>query len=165
MNAKDRAAEKISETIDMAERLFNVTLSPTIRWDLRGQAAGQAGFKGLKMYMRFNETALELDPDHLINQTIPHEVAHLVCFMRPDLGKNHNKGWKVVFRMLGGAGDRCHNIPLPKARKMRKFLYGSTCGKQFELSSIRHKKIQQGMVYNVRGGGKIRDIHYVKEVV
>jgi predicted SprT family Zn-dependent metalloprotease len=47
---------------------------------------------------------LNLEEDHrlLADDTIPHEVAHLICFHNPRLGQDHDQGWKEICRDLGG---------------------------------------------------------------
>jgi len=47
---------------------------------------------------------LNLEENHrvLADDTIPHEVAHLVCFCNSRFGVDHDHGWKSVCRDLGG---------------------------------------------------------------
>jgi predicted SprT family Zn-dependent metalloprotease len=42
----------------------------------------------------------------VLEDVIPHEVAHLVCMLRPQHGHSHahDEGWAKVARRLGGSG-------------------------------------------------------------
>lgn len=42
----------------------------------------------------------------VINNTIPHEIAHFVCQIK-GFGQNHNSGWKKICKSLGGSGEIC----------------------------------------------------------
>jgi len=101
---------KVNQLINRANKLYGLTLPEiTVRFDLRGRAAGQAGRDYRGYYLRFNVDMMQNSSwDHLYTDTVPHEVAHIVCFVNPMLGKHHNPGWQRVCRQLGGSGQRCH---------------------------------------------------------
>lgn len=128
-----------------------------IEYYKRGYAAGKAKVNRLyqEYTVMFNLNAIDNYFDEMIAEVVPHELAHLVCFAKPELGKNHDKGWKRVCKRLGGTGERCHTFDLEPARKINKFVYVATCGTKVELGKIRHNKVQKGQVYRVRNGGKI----------
>lgn len=80
-----------------------------LRFDLKGRAAGMAIRQYDRYTIRFNRDMIQRDAfEHIINNTVPHEIAHIVCFMDPTLGSNHDAGWARVCRTLGGSGDRTH---------------------------------------------------------
>ena len=148
---------KVEELKVRARELFGVDLSRVqVRFDLKGRAAGMAGVRGGAMYLRFNTQMMVNEAwNHIINDTVPHEVAHLVCFANPQLGRNHDTGWKRVCRMLGGNGERCHKEAVVYA-KGNTYAYVSTAGKQINVSEKMHKNILRGATYTLRnGGGKI----------
>ena len=65
---------------------------------------------GSRSYMvRFNADMARQNPDDMVEDTIPHEYSHIVCFMNPSLGSNHDSGWARVCRALGGTGGRTHD--------------------------------------------------------
>jgi hypothetical protein len=78
----------------------------------------------------------------------------LVCFFNPQLGSNHNRGWARVCRTLGGTGARCHRETVTYANG-KTYYYTTSTGHTIALSSIRHRKVQQGGSYLWRGKGKI----------
>ena len=157
---------KVASCIALANTRFNVTLPAiNIRFDLTGRAAGMAGCKidpytrkaaPGTFYLRFNTTHMQLGGktwDHLLNETVPHEVAHTVCQAFPQFGHQHNPGWKRVCIALGGTGERCYKeSDSPEAfAKQRPFKYVSTTGHTISVSPIIHRKIQNGQSYRYRG--------------
>lgn len=120
-----------------------------IRFDIRsGRLAGQArwSMEGTKQTfaLRFNVQAMELDWNHMTGNTIPHEVAHIVCMARPSLGDNHNKGWKRIARSLGSDGERCHSLKLAPVRNIPKFEYILDDGTTISIGQKRHNAVQAG---------------------
>ena len=145
----EQALKRIQEVSIKAKALYGVDLSDlNVRFDLRGKAAGQAGQRGEMRFIRLNTDMIENDSfNHLIEQTIPHEIAHIVCIMRPMLGYGHNAGWKRVCKTLGGNGETYHTQPVKPARRTRKFVYITSSGRPVQVSLQRHKAIQNGTRY------------------
>lgn len=78
-----QAADKVRESLCIAEKHFSKTFAlDDVLFDLGGKAAGQLVYckKRSSYKIRINRGLLQMDPDHVINQTIPHEVSHLVAF-------------------------------------------------------------------------------------
>ena len=103
--------DKCKAVFAEAQRLYGLDMSHVgIRFDLKGRAAGQACRRGGQYYMRFNRDMLTREAfNHVINNTVPHEIAHIACYMNPMLGSNHNSGWERVCLALGGTGASKHN--------------------------------------------------------
>jgi predicted SprT family Zn-dependent metalloprotease len=117
-----------------------------IRFDLRGRVAGQAGYRGWNYFMRFNKDMMVNQAwDHLINDTVPHELAHIICFANGS-DRGHGYAWKRTCRELGGNGERCHSEAVVYA-KGRTFVYTTSTGVTVNLSETKHRKIQQGAAY------------------
>jgi hypothetical protein len=107
--------------------------------------------------MRFNRDMLTRDAfDHVLNDTVPHEVAHIVCFMNSQLGSNHNTGWANVCRALGGGGKRFHQEEVVYG-KGRTYEYITTTGEKVRLSEQKHKAVQRGatLTYRKRSMGSV----------
>lgn len=154
---------KVAECIKLAEKTFGIKMPKVdVRFDLRGRAAGIAGCMNRfgsnpTYYLRFNREHMALGGkswDHIINDTVPHEVAHTVCQAHFRLGKNHNSGWKAVCFALGGNGQRCYSdADAPEAiAKAKPYVYITTAGREVRVSPTVHKKIQRGASYRYRGG-------------
>lgn len=158
-----KVLKRTQELLKLAGERYGVDTSMVnIRFDLRGRAAGQAGYR-ISMftkpdyYIRFNVQMIANGSfDHVYNETIPHEIAHIICYMKPALGRKHDTGWKRVCIALGGTGDRCHNEEVVYA-KGETYTYNTTTGHKVNVSQIMHKKIQRGSSYRVRGKGAINN--------
>lgn len=149
---------KVAECISTAEREFGITMpNVDVRFDLKGRSAGVAGFVGKKFYLRFNVHHMSLGGqtwEHLLNNTVPHEVAHTVCQAFPKFGRNHDRGWQRVCLALGGNGKRCYGEDdAPEAvAAQRPWVYITTAGHQVRVTKVIHSKIQKGYTYSIRGG-------------
>lgn len=122
-----------------------------IRFDLRGRAAGQAGRRGWSYFMRFNrDMMMNAGWDHLFNDTVPHELAHVICFAN---GSDHGHGlfWKRTCIALGGSGERCHTEAVTYA-KGRTYVYTTSTGRTIHMSETKHRRIQGGSSYTGRNG-------------
>lgn len=137
-----------------------------IRFDLRGVVAGKALYKRStgESILWFNADAYDKEPIDMINNTIPHEIAHLVAAIT-GLGKGHDKGWARICESLGGESKRCHSYNLEKARKFRQFLYVLDSGREVKVKTVMHNRIQSGQTRimvdtNESFGAK----HFVREI-
>ena len=168
MQAKIEAVRnKVAQCIALAEAKFGIKMPQVnIRFDLTGRAAGMAGYQqswgsgAHSFYLRFNTVHMRLGGqswEHLLNDTVPHEVAHTVCQAFPKYGRQHDAGWKSVCRALGGNGNRCYSAAdAPEAvAKQRPFTYTSTSGAAVAVSPIIHRKIQNGASYRYRALGTV----------
>lgn len=157
-NAHERIDEALTKCIDIANRKFNVNLDNVeVTFRKRGLSGAMAWRNGIRYGIEFNTQLLETGDsiDQIINEVIPHEVAHLVCFLNPSYGENHNRGWKNVCIILGGSGSRTAKMNLNRTRKTRSYIY-EVSGKSIQVGSIRHGRIQRGTKsYQVVGLGLI----------
>lgn len=155
----DAIKAKVAQCIALAEKTYGIKM-PTvqIRFDLKGRAAGQAGMRYGAFFLRFNITHMSLGGqtwEHLLNDTVPHEVAHTVCQAFPKFGRNHNDGWKRVCVLLGGNGRRCYSEnDAPEAMSViRPYVYVTTQGHTVRVTKVIHNKIQtRGVSYSYRDG-------------
>lgn len=160
MSNIQKIREATQACLAKAQELYGVDMSDVVvRFDLKGVAAGMAGYQGrfgkMNYYLRFNTVMIAGEGfDHVLNDTVPHEIAHMVCFKNPKLGSGHNGGWARVCRELGGTGKRCHDEEVVYA-KGRTYEYTCTKGTKQRFSEARHKKIQRGVTYSLRRGGQI----------
>ena len=149
---------RVAACIALAERTFSITL-PTVAvlFDLTGRAAGVAGRRGNAYYLRFNTRHMAMGGqtwEHLINDTVPHEVAHTVCQAFPQFGRAHDAGWRRVCLALGGNGRRTYSeADAPEAvAAMRPYVYVTTTGSELRVTKGIHTKIQRGVSYTTRDG-------------
>jgi predicted SprT family Zn-dependent metalloprotease len=123
-----------------------------IRFDLRGRAAGMASRRGSQYFMRFNADMLTREAfDHVKNDTVPHEIGHIVCFMDPRLGRNHDSGWARCTRLLGGSADRTHSEEVVYGKGLT-YEYTTTRGHTVRVSQQIHAKVLRGVTYTYKHG-------------
>lgn len=131
-----------------AKAMFNLTLDVdkvVIRNDIRGQIGGWAKLDKRGVYiLRFNREAILNYNEDMTNDTIPHEVAHIVCYNQRHLGYAHDSGWKRVCRMLGGDDSRTHDMTLTAAKVTEKFNYTLASGRVVQAGPKHHRMIQAG---------------------
>ena len=127
---------------------------------LRGRAAGKVevrwrGRQPLQVRLRLNLAAARLDWRQMVEDTIPHEVAHLLVMSQPRRFNQqpHGNDWRLLCIALGGSGNTRHQLPLSPARRCRQWQYRDSQGQLHLLTSIRHHRLQQGQRYRVRASG------------
>jgi predicted SprT family Zn-dependent metalloprotease len=145
---------RCGEMVEKIKTLYGMDLSRVqISFDLRGKSAGKAGGRGYRMpghayWVKFNRDMLTREAfEHVINNTVPHEYAHVVCYMDPNRGKNHDHGWARVCRELGGSGARSHNEEVVYGKGLT-YEYTTDRGHKVRESEKKHKYVQ--------GGGALR---------
>ncbi len=142
--------------IQHAESGFHLAVpTPEIRFDLRGKAAGMVIFSNTGTVVRYNPKLLEENGASFVDQTVPHEVAHLIA--RALHGRRirpHGPEWKLIMAFFGVPSHRCHNFSTASTRdrRMRYFAYRCGC-RDHRLSAIRHNRCRSGVTYLCRSCG------------
>jgi SprT protein len=133
---------------------------PTVSFDLRGGAAGEA--KGGRQ-MRLNMGFVAKYAEDMINQTVPHEVAHLWLYAVGDpshvrsyedsvssfySGRRarrspHGDTFMRTLAFLGGETKRTHSYDVSEVKKGFKYSCGCP-GRVFVLSTRKHNIIKSG---------------------
>lgn len=160
-NAQQQVIDKFKEVCALAQKLYGVDMSKVrLGFNLKGRVAGWAIAKnvpgrGRDYLVRFNHDMIvrgcEETLNDMLNDTVPHELAHIVCFMRPELGKNHDAGWARVCRALGGGGGRTHSMDVVYG-KGTTYEYTTDCGNRVRLNERRHAYVQSGGTLTYRKG-------------
>lgn len=150
--------DKCNSVFAKAKELFphlnfdNVKIS----FNLKGRAAGRASWRGHAPFtqyaMAFNSDMFGRDAfDHLLNNTVSHEIAHICCFMDPRLGNNHNSGWARVCTLLGGNGARYHTESMVHGKGYT-YDYITDRGHTIRIGDKYHKDVQGGRKLTFRNG-------------
>lgn len=161
---KSRIIAKHDEVIRKARELF-----PAFRYAPECQVyffetSRNAGIAHSDMRCGYNVHVFAQDLERFLTDTVPHEVAHIVClYTRTDMG--HGASWKRVCRMLGGNGQRCtsaEGLNLKAIRHRKRYQYRATCGTMVMVSDVIHGKIQRtGKIYRLaRTCGRILAEHF-----
>lgn len=155
---EQRARERTQALVMLGQRLIGRALpQPSVKFDLRGQSAGQVRFdargRGL---IRYNAALLRRHGDDFLRRTVPHEVAHYVAYLHHGRTiRPHGPEWRQMVAALGGQPVRCHDYDVDglRQRKTRWFAYHCRCG-EHKLSSIRHNRVSGGARYRCRRCGE-----------
>ena len=149
--------------VDRANALFDAPgrggfAIPTLRFDLRGRAAGLAVFSRRRRspdLIRINPDLLRRYPREMLDETLPHEFAHVVAHrLYGATIKPHGAEWRGVMAAFGKSPDVCHNMAAEPTRRLRRYRYRCACPQGVELTSIRHRRAQQGAGYVCRRCGE-----------
>ncbi len=153
-----QADQQTHSLLRQAEKHFGIECPLSgIRFDLRGKTAGMVVFPGMrKPYIRYNPDLLLGNRESFLDQTIPHEVAHLVARRLHGSGiRPHGREWRQLMNFFQADPVRCHNYDMSgiRCRAMRQYSYSCGC-RQHQLSAIRHKRILNGQTYLCRRCGE-----------
>lgn len=140
-------------------------LKPLLRFDLHGQAAGQAIWqRGRQPQLRFNLDIGRRHADDFVHQTVAHEVAHIVTYQCFGRTRPHGPEWRAVMQHFGiDRPRRCHDYTVEgsQGRRQRRWRYECSC-RTHRLSSTRHHRVQRGKArYHCRSCGAA--LRYVAE--
>lgn len=142
--------DKIDYCVALANERFNLSFpAPIATFNLHGLVAGQARYYSThsKCEIRINPDYLRAHTPDMIEDTVPHEVAHLIAFAVHGKNiKSHGYEWQDIAIFLGCTGNRCHSYDAIPAKKTRKFLYLCPCGDHHYLGLNLHRKVQTGDV-------------------
>lgn len=112
-----------------------------------------------------NKLAVAQNVEDYLAETVPHEVAHLVCFARPHLGQRHDDGWRRICKALGGRADvKYKNEYDLRQRKRIHYVYATPKAGRFEVSDVRHARIQEGTMYLTRANERVEPHHWTGDV-
>ena len=145
--------------IALAERLHEQAFPmPEVRFDLRGQAAGQYR-SGSRPCIRYNMEMAAAQFDAYYHRTPPHEVAHYITDQlhpgsRP---RPHGPEWQELMQAFDLEPSRCHQYSLENVqqRKQRRFTYKCTC-QEHRLSATRHNRVRhRGVKYRCISCGEV----------
>ena len=106
--------------------------------------------------VHINREAIKQNFEFVRDDVLPHEIAHVVCCLRPDLGHNHDEGWQQVCKDLGGSGNITYTNECDlRMIKPPVFLYRVN-GQLVELSAQRHAALQSKEVqYRMKESGTV----------
>ncbi|RJS94463.1 SprT-like domain-containing protein [Salinisphaera sp. Q1T1-3] len=130
---------------------------PEVRFDLRGRAAGQAVFarRSRRCHVRINADLLASHPREMLDETVPHEIAHVVVYrLYGTRAKPHGREWQSLMQAFGVDASPCHALPAEPVRRLKQYRYVCGCDEPAWLTSIRHKRACNGTAYRCRRCGQ-----------
>ena len=105
-----------------------------VKFTLRGKAAGKAYWPALDV--NYNERLYLENFQHFIENTVPHEVAHIISFqLHGPNAPAHGKEWKGVMEALGTVPSTYHNYSTVNTGSHRGKRVIASCGHKVYLLS------------------------------
>lgn len=100
---------KIKEVYETAKVKFGREFAtPSFNFHVKGKVAGWAHYQA--NVMRFNRKLMLENWQDFIEDTVPHECAHLIAWqLKGREGVGHGFWWKHVMVSLGVEPKRCHS--------------------------------------------------------
>lgn len=147
--------KRVKEVAAKAKDLYGVDLSKAaVSFNLRGRVAGWAGCKicagHREVYFRFNRELISGKHfEDILEETVPHELAHGVCYLRPELGRKHDGGWRRVCLALGGNGQTRHDYDVVVKGRWD---YITNLGHKVSITTRHHNHVQMGGVLTFKRG-------------
>lgn len=97
----------------------------TLNFKLKGTYAGKANL--IKEIIYINHDMMAENIDHFKNQTIPHELCHLICYFLDSNEKPHGNLWKTLMMSLGLTPKIRHTLSSDYIRKTYNFKLNCQC--------------------------------------
>lgn len=126
---------------------------PSIVWKKKGyKLAGTTRYEygGVVIEMNINFLHSE-SAEEFIKYTMLHELAHAINYYYN--GYHHDNQWKMIARLLGDDGNRCHNYKLPDNKPARKVYYlkCNDCLKVHEVTARKYNRYYRYVCGYCRG--------------
>jgi len=137
----------LQQALPLCKRHRSTLPDPQLRFDLRGQAAGQAIWQsGQRPILRYNLDIAQRNTSDFLKYTVSHEVAHLLTLACHGRTAPHGPEWQAIMVYLGiKHPKRCHDYTLDESqlRRQRRWSYHCDCSTH-QISTTRHRRIESG---------------------
>ena len=147
----DLLNQRIETCYQQAEAFFKRSFKrPEVSLKLRGQKAGVAHLH--ENLLRFNPQLYRENHAHFLEQTVAHEVAHLIAHQMFGSGiQPHGEEWQLIMRgVYELPPDRCHTYAI-RRRVGTRYVYRCSCSDQdFAFTPQRHALVAKGRRYYCR---------------
>ena len=146
---------RLEQCYQLAEQHFNRPFErPRVSFELRGQKAGVAYLQ--RNELRFNAQLYRENHQHFLQQTVPHEVAHLLAqALYGDRIRPHGREWQgLMTGLFGLPAERCHSYAV-RRRRSTAYLYRCGCPEGIPFTPQRHALVRRGRRYSCRRCGDL----------
>ncbi|MCW3148419.1 SprT family zinc-dependent metalloprotease [Stutzerimonas stutzeri] len=147
----ERLYARVEACYLQAEAFFKQRFErPQVSFKLRGQKAGVAHLHD--NLLRFNPQLYRENREHFLEQTVAHEVAHLIAhrMFGPRI-QPHGEEWQLIMQgVYELAPERCHTYAIERRPRTR-YVYRCQCiERDFPFSAQRHSLVRKGRRYFCR---------------
>lgn len=139
---QQRLLERIETCYQLAEAKLNRRFQrPITQFSLRGKSAGTAHLQQNRL--RFNPILLNENSEAFMQEVVPHEICHLLCFQLFGKTKPHGKEWQSLMISVFALNPRTTHSFNVASVTGREVDYRCACG-PIKLSIRRHNKVVRG---------------------
>lgn len=118
-------------------------------------AAGRINLRSRVIYLNPRILLNTENSDADAINTLTHECAHMLAWDRY-ADKGHGRAWKMTHRMLGGDGERLHNLKgAQRRRHTRVEIACSRCGTIMQVTKSRWAKYGNRLSHRDCGGAVV----------
>lgn len=132
------------------ELLLPYHIRCNIKFDIESKRVAGTAMKVINSYtLRFNPAILERNFEAFLQDTVPHECAHLVQFRNYPGQPEHGKVWRAICLSMGGSGEAQHTYNtegIVEPNQPFKVVCQS-CNKIFNVSSAIVTRLKNGWTY------------------
>lgn len=144
MNPQDIKQSVVAVTFEVNMHWPNIEFPiPAIAFDIQGCNAGRATYS--KHLVSFNQVLARENPE-TFNNTVIHEIAHLVCKKVYPWVNAHSREFYGIMAKLGGNPSRCHSYDVSSVKRSKTVVrYEAKCACQSHwLTSNLARKVKMG---------------------
>ena len=155
-----RIVDKIQECCRIVQERTGKTINPRLSYDLRGTVAGRGGLDCGEQIVKINPVLLMENVEEMVNQTVPHEVAHVAQYVvygtDNRMNKPHGIYWSQIMGWFGCDPRRCHSYDVTNARVRRvgRVEYVCSC-RTHNISKTIVNRISMGRRYSCKHCGTV----------
>ena len=134
---------KVEQCYQIAEQQLKRSFPrPEISFKLRGKSAGMAHLQLNKI--RLNAEMLEDNQQAFIDEVVPHEICHLLCYQRYGRVKPHGQEWQSLMLNLYQVQPRATHKFTVTSKPQTQIDYECECG-IIKLGIRRHNKVVRNL--------------------
>lgn len=143
---KGLITKRVNEVVELARSLYGNLPHVNLSVFNHAKHHAVATVCGDYLMIQFSDESINKYFNDIINDIIPHEVAHLVAIYFYK-NKTHNKQWKEICLALGGNGKAVTTNILTPKRLHRYHKYELDSEEIIWLSTMKHRQIQNGTLF------------------
>ncbi|WP_220720341.1 SprT family zinc-dependent metalloprotease [Agarivorans litoreus] len=141
--------QQVEQCFRLAESYFKQSFQrpELVLSSRKSKVAGSANLSQWRL--RFNAHFYQQQPEHFLAQTVPHEVAHLVCHAVYGRVKPHGVEWQQIMQQVFNCPATTTHSYSIEYLQLPSVEYYCAC-QTHQLSIRRHNNVQRGASYQCK---------------